>query len=193
MGSDMSGLGGWTNSEEVEASSPETVRWKKCQEEWDEPRQPQGWDKLRHFYNAGLCFEYQLLPKYLLSSKKRCALTEILSRRPICNTASKQSCLLAADVGKKKKNQKRDKINTFSPSSCSTSHLNNLFAMCLTSVSRGPAAPWFPHHRHGSTAEGGGANAHCHHAVCRQWQPRPGHLMVQRLPAGQHHQQQRAH
>lgn len=64
---------------------------------------------------------------------------------------------------------------------------------CLSSVSRGPAAPWFPHHRHGPTVESGGANTHCHHALCRQWQPRPWHLLVQRLPPRQHHQQQWPH
>lgn len=45
----------------------------------------------------------------------------------------------------KEKNQNRDKINTFSPSSCSTSQLNNLFAMCLTFVStEDQLPPGFP-------------------------------------------------
>lgn len=64
---------------------------------------------------------------------------------------------------------------------------------CLMSFCRGPAAPWFSHHRHGPTVKSGGANTHCHHALCRQWQPRPRHLLVQRLPPCQHHQQQWTH
>lgn len=63
--------------------------------------------------------------------------------------------------------------------------------VCALHLSRGPAAPGLPHHRHGSSAEGGGAFSDRHHALRRQREPWPRNHLVQGLPAGQHVQQQR--
>ncbi len=54
------------------------------------------------------------------------------------------------------------------------------FVMCLH-PSRGPAAIWLPQYRHGSPAEGGGADEDGHHVVRCQRHPRPRDLLVQRL------------
>lgn len=60
-------------------------------------------------------------------------------------------------------------------------------------TSREPDSTWIPHDWYGPPAEGGWKNPHCHHAVCRQWKPRPRDLLVQRHASCGHRQQQRAH
>lgn len=58
---------------------------------------------------------------------------------------------------------------------------------------RGPDPSRLPHHRHGTPAEGRGANTHRNDAVRGERQPRPRDLLVQRLPPCGHQQQQRPH
>lgn len=60
-------------------------------------------------------------------------------------------------------------------------------------IFREPGAPWLPHHRYGSPAEGGWKDQNGHHAVCRQRKPGPRDNMVQGHAACGHQQQQRAH
>lgn len=67
------------------------------------------------------------------------------------------------------------------------------YSRVLCVFARGPDSSWIPHHRHGTPAEGGGEDAHGHHAVCRQWQPRPRDSLVQRLPPCGYRKQQRPH
>ena len=69
---------------------------------------------------------------------------------------------------------------------CQFEQFLSLSIYCLY---RGPAAIRLPQHRHGSPAEGGGADEDGHHAVRCQRHPRPRDLLVQRLPArGPQHQ-----
>lgn len=77
------------------------------------------------------------------------------------------------------------------------------FSLCSISVAilktylfhiffREPDPPWLPHHWYGSTTEGGWKDQDRHHAVCRQWKPRPRDLLVQGHASRGHQQQQRA-
>lgn len=69
-------------------------------------------------------------------------------------------------------------------------HYLNIYCLYLH---RGPVAIRLPQYRHGAPAEGGGADTDGHHAVRCQWHPRPGDLLVQRLPARGPQQQPRSH
>lgn len=52
-----------------------------------------------------------------------------------------------------------------------------------SSLHRGPAPAWFPHHRHGPSTQSGGAHPNGYHALCCKWQSWPGNHLVQGLPA----------